>query len=285
MYYIVYETLNLITGRPYRGAHSTDYLEDGYIGSGFLLEKALKKYGRENFGRSILFMAFDKESMYWAESILVSEEWIEESNAYNLRKGGIGGLSEVSMQKIRDTNLDKYGCEYSLASPFIRNKIEETNFARYGSITPLANAEVREKILQTVETKYQVSNVMQVEEVKQANYETNLARRGVKRPAQSKEVQEKTAATFMARYGVSTMSQIPEVKKKISEAVAGEKHPLYDMKWVHNPGTYENARVPTSYLSHLKEGWIVGRHPSGMRGKYTYVSKDNVRTILTTSLD
>jgi hypothetical protein len=37
-HYILYETTNNINGMKYRGIHSTDNLQDGYLGSGRLLE-------------------------------------------------------------------------------------------------------------------------------------------------------------------------------------------------------------------------------------------------------
>lgn len=51
MYHLVYMTTNLVNGKMYVGVHSTENLEDGYLGSGNLIKKAVKKYGRENFDR------------------------------------------------------------------------------------------------------------------------------------------------------------------------------------------------------------------------------------------
>ena len=54
MYYFIYETKNLINGKLYRGIHKTENINDGYLGSGLVFCKAVKKYGKDNFERSIL---------------------------------------------------------------------------------------------------------------------------------------------------------------------------------------------------------------------------------------
>ena len=41
-YHFIYKTINLISGKYYIGMHSTDDLEDGYMGSGNCLRLAIR---------------------------------------------------------------------------------------------------------------------------------------------------------------------------------------------------------------------------------------------------
>lgn len=53
-YNFVYKTTNVLNGKIYIGVHSTDDLNDGYMGSGKAISTAIKKYGEENFTTEIL---------------------------------------------------------------------------------------------------------------------------------------------------------------------------------------------------------------------------------------
>ena len=95
-YHIIYKTTNLINGKIYIGAHSTDNLNDGYLGSGDNIVTAIKKYGKNNFIREILYMANNSEEMFKTEASIVTEEFIKRKNVYNIVSGGHGGTNKGS---------------------------------------------------------------------------------------------------------------------------------------------------------------------------------------------
>jgi hypothetical protein len=109
MFYIVYETTNLVNGKKYRGYHSTENLEDGYMGSGTAIMKAFDKYGHENFKREILEFCDSIEHALEREAFYVDEEWLNREDTYNLVKGGrYLVLSEEAKEKISKTQKEKY---------------------------------------------------------------------------------------------------------------------------------------------------------------------------------
>lgn len=100
-YFTVYITTNLINGKKYIGMHATNNLEDGYLGSGFLLKKAIKKYGKESFKKEILYVFDNFEEMAKTEKNLCNENVMNNDNYYNLKQGGEGGVySEYVKRKI-----------------------------------------------------------------------------------------------------------------------------------------------------------------------------------------
>ena len=66
----VYIITNLVNGKKYVGSSRKTQIDENYYGSGRLIVNALKKYGKENFTRDILWQgegdARDVES-YWLE--------------------------------------------------------------------------------------------------------------------------------------------------------------------------------------------------------------------------
>lgn len=104
-HYLVYQITNLINNKIYIGIHGTDDIEDGYMGSGTRLKRAIKKYGIENFIKEILFNFDNPDEMILKESELVDRKFIARKDVYNIKIGGEGWLTFDSV-----TVKDKDGC-------------------------------------------------------------------------------------------------------------------------------------------------------------------------------
>ena len=94
--YTVYKTVNLVNKKFYIGVHKTENPMDGYLGSGTLLKRAIKKHGLENFEKEVLFEFQDAADAFAKEAELVTKELIESGISYNLKLGGEGGFDWIN---------------------------------------------------------------------------------------------------------------------------------------------------------------------------------------------
>lgn len=88
MYYIIYETTNLLNNKKYRGLHKCKSLDDGYLGSGKAFSDALKLHGKKNFKREILEFCNDQDHMIEREKFWVDKNWVKRQDTYNMIQGG-----------------------------------------------------------------------------------------------------------------------------------------------------------------------------------------------------
>ena len=86
-----YKTTNLINGKFYYGVHASKSLDDKYLGSGKMILRAIKKYGRKNFQKEILQEFEDFPSALKFESQFITEEILHNPLCYNINPGGKGG--------------------------------------------------------------------------------------------------------------------------------------------------------------------------------------------------
>lgn len=101
-YHYTYKTTNLKNGRYYLGMHSTNRIDDGYLGSGKRLYYELNKYGRDNFKLEILEYFETREELAKAEKSLITEQDLNNENCLNLKPGGSGGLvSQAHLEKLK----------------------------------------------------------------------------------------------------------------------------------------------------------------------------------------
>lgn len=89
--------------------------------------------------------------------------------------------------------LKKYGVEYPLQSKKIREKIKETNLSKYGSNSILGNKEFREK--------YEIDTNFQKLEVRIKTKQTSIMKYRVSHPQKSPIIKMKIRRTNMLRYG------------------------------------------------------------------------------------
>lgn len=110
MFYTIYSITNILDGKVYIGKHKTKNLDDGYMGSGTLIRRAISKHGIENFKKEILFVFSSKDEMDSKEKELVNEAFVLSTSTYNLSLGGKGGWDIL---KAKTAFLGKKHTEFS----------------------------------------------------------------------------------------------------------------------------------------------------------------------------
>lgn len=92
-YNIVYLIVNKVNNKIYIGKHTTDNPYDDYMGSGKYIKRAIKKYGIENFKKIIIDCLATEELALKREEELVTEEFVNRTDTYNIKCGGSGWKS------------------------------------------------------------------------------------------------------------------------------------------------------------------------------------------------
>jgi group I intron endonuclease len=132
----IYKTTNLITGKVYIGKSSKCF-NIKYLGSGKILNRAIKKYGKSNFTVELIEECSSEEELnlreiYWIDFFI--------SNSYNIALGGTGGDTltnhpdrEVIYNKISKTNSVRMIGHY--VSDETRIKLSESHKKWHKSLT------------------------------------------------------------------------------------------------------------------------------------------------------
>ena len=218
-YYTVYKTTNIINEKIYIGKHKTKDLNDGYLGSGKYIQRAIEKYGIKNFNKEILFVYDNEQEMNEKESELVTEEFIKEKTNYNLCPGGKGGFGYINNNSDFD-NQKKIGRKTA-------DKILEKKYGENwrGELAKLATA--ASKNISVKNRKIRAQKALQ----------TKL---------------EKYGCFPGTPHSDKTKKKMSKVKKG---KYIGEKNSQFGTCWITN-GT-ENKKIKKNV--DLSDGWCYGR--------------------------
>ncbi len=87
---IIYETINLINGKKYIGMDKNN--DSNYLGSGKGILRAIKKYGKQNFQKTIIEHCTSIEHLIEREIYWIAHyNAVKDRQYYNMKPGGNGG--------------------------------------------------------------------------------------------------------------------------------------------------------------------------------------------------
>lgn len=109
-YNFVYKTICVTTGHYYFGVHSTNNMNDNYLGSGLKLINFLKKHGRSCCVREIIKICSTRDEAFKHEKEVLTEYVLSDPLCLNLIEGGTGFhhiYGETFKQRISNTRRSK----------------------------------------------------------------------------------------------------------------------------------------------------------------------------------
>jgi len=149
----------------------------------------------------------------------MSKETINKRKQTNLEKYGVENpLSNKEVQeKRKQTMVRRYGVEISIQNKEIKDKIKKTNIERYGVDNPGKSKQVQEKMKKTNIERHGVENVFMIDSFQEKRKKSMIKKYGAEYPIQNKEIKNKIKKTNIDRYGVENPLQNKEIKDKIKK--------------------------------------------------------------------
>lgn len=248
-YNYTYKITNNINNRYYIGVHRTNNIDDDYMGSGKLMRRAIKKYGIENFTKTILrFFKTYREALEY-ERELVTIELINSDTVYNIREGGYGSCQWSDDARY---NISKHA-KQRWCDPLYRDKM-----MRYFT-DPKRRQRVSEQIKKWIRDNpdLHTNRMMKINKNKDKITKTANQHRGMKRSAAARQ--------NISNGIISANKANPEASKKRSGKGS---------RYIYNSTTGQSIRYTSD--APIPEGWIAGSGPKKNTAKYTDMNKGSI---------
>lgn len=239
MYHYFYKITNDYNGKFYYGVHSTEDLNDGYMGSGSLIRRLYKKYGISSFHKEILKFFDSEDEMFEYEHRFITEELVNDPNCYNLTTGGKGYrlghpcpeevrkiISEKSTGRPSTTKGYKYYHKDKLSKmipPELCEQYEEDGWMPGPYISPESREKLKSYGMKGKTISLESRKLMS--DIKKQQFAAGTWTPPFKGVSMSDEQKEKLRQANLGK----KLSE--ETRKKIGEAQKGKKH---DENWKRN---------------------------------------------------
>jgi group I intron endonuclease len=148
MYGYIYKTTCLLNNKIYIGQRKGDFDKE-YLGSGLLINRAIDKYGRDNFAVILIAQAIDKNSINILEKYYIGYYKLQlpKELIYNIAEGGHGGVTTLGYKHSDQTKV-KIGLANSNKIPSKESNLKRS-IALKGRTRPPFTLEHKMKISQT----------------------------------------------------------------------------------------------------------------------------------------
>lgn len=173
------------------------------------------------------------------------------------------------IETMKNTNLQKYGTEYTINMIDVRNKSKKTMFHRYGVMYPMQSPEIKNKCKLTKLKKYGNQNYNNIDKCKS----TNVEKYGVENVFQNSNIihkskltklkkygnpsyvnSEKARLTFINKYGVNSsfdlypVQRISKIQKKIFSEISNKYTDAILEKFIPNANFSVDILIPSKKI-------------------------------------
>jgi len=217
-YNYLYKITNTINGMEYIGVHRTDNIDDGYMGSGKLVKRSIAKHGKENFTKEILEHFSTYREALTKEKEIVTLEYANRDDTYNLREGGYGK------------------CEWS---DEWKKEFSEYKKAQW------ADADWRKGMIDKIYTNERAEKISHALKGKSRENPQNRDPEKIRKTAETHRGMERSE---QAKFNMSNAAKNASEEVKLKRSGKG-------MIYIHNQVTGEVKRVKKGTII---EGWLPG---------------------------
>lgn len=256
-----YKITNNLNGHFYYGIHSTDNLDDGYMGSGTALKKAFKKYGIENFSKEILkyFETRKKAAEYEEQNVTLS--LINEERCYNIVPGG-EKYPCVGMITMYDNNEKKFAL-----IPLEKYQLNKKRYSPMGQdMVPVIEKNTGNKKMVNIK-EYNKNKDIYIHHttgkvaVKDKNGKIFFVETNDERIKNGE-------LNYIQKNTHHTKEWHDKVKKKFKEIKhqQGKKNSQYGTIWIHKDNTVKKIKKEEKE-KYLNLGWKTGRKEKQIKEK------------------
>jgi len=260
MFYTIYKTTNLLNEKYYIGKHQTENPYDSYFGSGKALVASIKKHGKSNFKKEILFIFDNEKEMNLKEIELVNEELVNSEMTYNLGIGGEGGPhfkgkkhSDETKEKTRVGALGKFVSEET------RKKLSEKGKNR------IVTEETRQKLsdralnrFKSPESRNRISKSMiGRHHTMESRQKMSDAKKG-KNFIMSEE--QKIKLSIVNKGKKRSAETIEKIKTSLKQKYeSGVKNNNFGTIWIYNTELKKRKMIKPELINeYLENNWIEG---------------------------
>jgi len=267
-YGYIYKTTNLINDKIYIGQCGGKIYNrrKGYLGSGVLISRALKKYGRKNFKKEILCYCETLEGLNIQEIYYIAFYKNQGYTMYNITDGGGGALG------LRGEKASNYGKTFSEET---RKKMGDWQRGEKSPMYGKSLSDEHKAIISNANKNKIISDDTRKKMSKANKGEKNsmYGKEGFwKGKNISIEVKEKISKS---KKGIPLSD---EHKKKIGESLSGEKNPNFGKKGILSPkygqpGFFLGKHHTEESKKKIGDSMRGEKHPNF--GKHIGVGQDN----------